>query len=70
MTLNEADPGLAELAQYMAGALGIVVASGGITVLIDKLKKSKSKKAQKFAAALEKMGKGAAEGTKKAPPSI
>ena len=68
--LYEADPGLVELAQYMAGAFGIVLASGGLTALIEKLKKSKSKKAQAFVKVLTKLGQGAAEGTKKAPPSI
>lgn len=68
--VNESDPGLAELAQYMAGALGVVLASGGIHILMDKLKKSKSKKAQTFAKVLAKLGSSSAEGAKKAPNSI
>lgn len=67
-SLNEqADPGLAEI---IAGSIAVLASAGALGVLQAKLNKSKNKKLRQFGNILNKLGKGAAEGTKKAPKSI
>ena len=68
--LNEiADPDLADAIKMVGGALGTVLAAGGITYLQQYLKNHKNEKVRKFGDAVAQMGKGAAAGARKAPPS-
>lgn len=69
--LNEAaDPDLIAAAQYIGGALAVILSAGGLELLQRKLAKNKSNKVQKFGKFLTKLGSSSAEGTSKAPKSI
>ena len=61
-TVNEAVDPMA--IQMLAGTITALLASGGLAVLHDKMKKSDNKIAKKIALAMEKAGKSAGSGIK------